>query len=292
MNAIKFLILLAFIAFANTSIAQGGDETPCQTDSLAILTDSIHWKIISNSLGKPSGVAATEITYQYNGFPGYPGAKWISCMSDWLEYTYPSNPDDSIVYRYQFTCNKKDTINLNLDIRRDNYCTVYLDGTVLLKDPVVFDPAYIDTGTLMQQTLLLDTCNHNIDIVVYNRNSFTGNNGFGLLAAGYLKSKHSALVPQTSECAGYKCVPTAVAEIQTHNGVMIYPNPANGIMYIDARNLNKNAGYVLMDITGKELIHSELIAGKINAIDMDALNAGLYLLKIDGMPGVNKIEKK
>lgn len=298
MSLPKLLILSLALGFPCAVHAQSeGEDLPCVTDSLAFVTNSTDWCITNNSIGKPNKVNATVILYQYNAFGNFPDARWISCTSDWTQNTNMSNPDDSIAYRYQFNSVQKDSINFDFTVRRDNYCTVYVDNQVLLKDPVIWVYGYYDAGALIKKTIWLDTGRHVIDIVVYNRNSFNGINGFGLLAAGYITAEANVLIPHISQCVTYSCNDTGTivrTDVQPdEKSVFVYPNPAkDDFVYIDIQGMDKNAGYTLCDMAGKVVLRSVYQPGKKNELDMSRLAGGMYLLKLDDSPGATRIVKQ
>jgi hypothetical protein len=64
----------------------------------------------------------------------------------------------------------------------------------------------------------------------------------------------------------------------------LFPNPSNGLLFLEAKNL-KNAEYQILDLTGKLLVKGQLINSEsIQPIDISGLSKGCYLFKIEGQP--------
>lgn len=83
------------------------------------------------------------------------------------------------------------------------------------------------------------------------------------------------------------CVNTSVAEPAFHN-VVVYPNPANSVLYINNNYLNGNYSATIYSLTGAEL----LTVKNKNEIDITSLSEGLYILTITTNSGtvIRKIE--
>ena len=60
--------------------------------------------------------------------------------------------------------------------------------------------------------------------------------------------------------------------------VVIYPNPANDVIYI--KGLDENDGYKIVDITGKVLLRGSAYNGE--AIDVTSLSSGVYFFQSNG----------
>jgi len=86
----------------------------------------------------------------------------------------------------------------------------------------------------------------------------------------------------TEEYTGPKLVDTAVDEISIQNQFRIYPNPANDHLNIEANN--QPVRVVFINMAGQEI----LSVSSSNSIDISALPAGNYLVKIEDVNG--KIE--
>ncbi len=201
---IKYFLFIIILIINTPAKAQTLLDS-CLTDSLPVLTIASQWKILSNSISAPSNVPSTQCTYQYLNLPAFPSAKWISCISSWTIFAYVTNPDDSISFRKEFRLCHYDTLNLKFTVKRDNYCTVYLDGLILLKDTPVWNTTYYDVGTLIDTIVYLNAGIHQLTITDYNRNSFTGTNGFGLLVGGFMKANNSTIIRDSSACTNVSC---------------------------------------------------------------------------------------
>lgn len=60
--------------------------------------------------------------------------------------------------------------------------------------------------------------------------------------------------------------------------VVVYPNPASNKLFITSNQSNNNSNYVITDLSGKNLLKGNVIEN--NFIDINELNAGMYLLNI------------
>ncbi len=87
--------------------------------------------------------------------------------------------------------------------------------------------------------------------------------------------------------------PTSIAENPANKNVTIYPNPANGILTIDAKEKSNAYTYYLMDISGK-ILKSGMFTGS-KKIDINNFADGVYMLRLADEYGgtvTNKIIKK
>jgi len=65
--------------------------------------------------------------------------------------------------------------------------------------------------------------------------------------------------------------------------VSIYPNPGNGIYYIDLANINEDVSIEILDITGRVILRTEIREEDIDDtqnIDLSAFDNGLYFIRI------------
>lgn len=69
--------------------------------------------------------------------------------------------------------------------------------------------------------------------------------------------------------------PNGIDEISV-SGLMIYPNPANEVLYI--QNLNGGSQYVVMDISGKVVLNQNSVSMN-SSIDISNLTPGVYILQ-------------
>ncbi len=79
----------------------------------------------------------------------------------------------------------------------------------------------------------------------------------------------------------------AAIEDGTDAGVLIYPNPASGQLFIQA-DFSKNTEYSILDITGRQIAQGILKAGK-NAIDVSNFDTGMYFVNINSLSINHKI---
>ncbi len=64
-------------------------------------------------------------------------------------------------------------------------------------------------------------------------------------------------------------------------GLSIYPNPANDVVYIDNTSADAIVGIKITDLTGKVVYENNSTNGTSNSIDISALSAGNYLIEIN-----------
>ena len=88
---------------------------------------------------------------------------------------------------------------------------------------------------------------------------------------------------------GTPLIITAIDEKQTKNVINLYPNPASDYIIIES-NLNSNAIFELMDLSGKS-IYEEKLENQKNEIDLKKLDSGIYLYRILNNGSVNKTGK-
>jgi len=63
--------------------------------------------------------------------------------------------------------------------------------------------------------------------------------------------------------------------------LLIYPNPSNGLVYINTQNTTENLQAIqLYDVLGKTILSSENLSAKQSTIDVSALSKGVYMIEI------------
>lgn len=72
----------------------------------------------------------------------------------------------------------------------------------------------------------------------------------------------------------------SVPEHAANNSITVYPNPAKDKLYITADASMEGKNYILYDIAGRQVLQGQLATGQ--AIDLGALQAGLYHLSLEG----------
>ena len=68
------------------------------------------------------------------------------------------------------------------------------------------------------------------------------------------------------------------------NSITLYPNPASGVLNVQLGNNVSAEGYTIYDVTGKQLTTGSL-NGNLSSINIEALAAGSYLIKVNGANG-------
>ncbi len=66
---------------------------------------------------------------------------------------------------------------------------------------------------------------------------------------------------------------------------VIYPNPANSVLFIKSENGLGNSKIVITDILGKTIIEKEISDLYQTSINIDELTSGVYLLQIKNDKG-------
>ncbi|MBI3511259.1 MAG: T9SS type A sorting domain-containing protein [Bacteroidetes bacterium] len=77
---------------------------------------------------------------------------------------------------------------------------------------------------------------------------------------------------------------SGIAENSAGNNFSLYPNPANGTVNLEMKNANENYAAVVTDISGREILPPIKFSGK-TSIDVAALNAGIYFVRISNEKG-------
>ncbi len=110
-----------------------------------------------------------------------------------------------------------------------------------------------------------------------------GGCGFATDLGGFNRSLVRTGEPMVLDVVCYNSCADCVVGLEENvlGSVSIFPNPSNGISYIDIENPN---GYTLrmnlVDITGKTVTENILLNSTRNEINTKNLNAGLYFLNI------------
>ncbi len=199
-------ILFIFLFQSNTVMSQAG----CVNDSMLFITNSIDWTLTSNSFGVPNNVPAFIAVPQLNTLPGLSSAQWINYQTSWTMNGIFNQPDDSAIFRYNFTTCQNDSITFDFLFRRDNYCTLMLDGSIIFTEPPTASNNNYFVGNNFLNTYYLAQGVHQFEIINYNTYPYTGSNGVGVIIGGYITSQLNSLVMNTPGCAGASCCITSM----------------------------------------------------------------------------------
>lgn len=89
----------------------------------------------------------------------------------------------------------------------------------------------------------------------------------------------------------YDAWPTSVKQVNTNNGVKVYPNPANNTLNISLNNVSDNGNIYLYDLTGKQVAGTTINKGNSTySINTIALPSGTYMIMIQN--GSNILSQK
>lgn len=86
--------------------------------------------------------------------------------------------------------------------------------------------------------------------------------------------------------------PLEVFEIVSDEGklITVYPNPNNGLLYIDFEDYNSPAEYTILDLNGRRVLSGKLTQHK-NVVDLQNLNSGVYLIQVEESSPVRIIKQ-
>lgn len=75
---------------------------------------------------------------------------------------------------------------------------------------------------------------------------------------------------------------TGITNYDYDQPINIYPNPASSFIMVDMQKANEEAGYVIIDASGREVLAGKLAPAAINTVILEELSAGIYIIKING----------
>lgn len=87
---------------------------------------------------------------------------------------------------------------------------------------------------------------------------------------------------------GNRSYPVSLTETTARSGIVLYPNPSNGIIYI--RSAVSNASIRIFNLEGKEVWSNDIMEGE-NVIDSKYLTTGIYLYHLQVKQEVIKTGK-
>ncbi len=82
--------------------------------------------------------------------------------------------------------------------------------------------------------------------------------------------------------------PVSIHQISPEDGVVVYPNPATGKLFVENK-LNKFNALTIMNTTGQIVLKQEM-KDKVNTVDISGVSAGVYYVILNGDKGA-KAEK-
>jgi len=86
--------------------------------------------------------------------------------------------------------------------------------------------------------------------------------------------------------------PLEVQEITSEDGklIKVYPNPNNGLLFIELEDNSAAVDYTILDLNGRRVLSGKLNQQK-NAVDLQYLKSGIYLIQIEGSNPVRIIKQ-
>lgn len=80
-------------------------------------------------------------------------------------------------------------------------------------------------------------------------------------------------------------------DVTKNNGIKIYPNPSNGVVNVSIENYSGNLNVEIYDINGRKVFYNTGNYSTDKAISLQGLQAGVYVLKLEGEDGLSHSEK-
>jgi len=82
--------------------------------------------------------------------------------------------------------------------------------------------------------------------------------------------------------------PTVLTEIHSDNGLNIYPNPSNGVIYLSVGNEDKIQSYTIYTVDGKMMYSStkrDQLGKNLFFIPTSSFKKGMYFVKVEMSEG-------
>jgi gliding motility-associated-like protein len=210
-------ILLAIIIMHIVKIA----NSQCTTSQINFETNMLDWTLIDNNISLPNNVAATVIppmniigVYWWDSTSA---GSWISCLNTGLHPTTGIGPNQSMKFRYNYKACGVDTLVISMLVFRDNYCNIYLDGTLVYSDPQVAPTNQINLNVGTTHTFYVPNSgtapvNHTIDFEIIENNVSYNQNGWGGKLSGTITSQSgdTSIVYNSVGCNNYTCCMSAL----------------------------------------------------------------------------------
>jgi gliding motility-associated-like protein len=210
LNFKKCLLLLVIILSQHfATLAQ------CTTNQLNFVTNS-DWILFSNNIGLPNNTPAKVIshlvipnTYWWDSTAA---GSWISCLNTGIHPTNGNQFNHAVRYRYTFKSCGDDSLRINMNFFRDNFCKIYLDNNLVFSDPQSqpTDQNNLNVGTTITKYITVSgsgLATHYLDFeiieydVAYNLNGWGGKMNGSLTSVG----NNNTLVLNTPACQNYTC---------------------------------------------------------------------------------------
>ena len=80
-------------------------------------------------------------------------------------------------------------------------------------------------------------------------------------------------------------------DVTKNKGIKIYPNPSNGVVNVSIENYSGNLNVEIYDINGRKVFSNTGNYSTDKAISLQGLQAGVYVLKLEGEDGLSHSEK-
>lgn len=188
----------------------------CLISQLNFQTNNTDWILLNNNISYPNGTYANIINpiniagvYWWDSTAS---GDWISCLGTGIHPTNGIGPNQSMTFRYEFTVCGYDTIDINMQVFRDNFCNLYVDNNLVFSDPQITPTNQINlnVGTF-HNFYIVNFTNvptiHSIDFEIIDFNILYSLNGWGGKLNGLLKSRSNSnsLISNNPACANVSC---------------------------------------------------------------------------------------
>jgi len=80
----------------------------------------------------------------------------------------------------------------------------------------------------------------------------------------------------------------AIGELETEEGIVVYPNPTDGVFHISFASELKDARMEITDVTGK-LVYTQDISSTLVKADLTQLSAGFYKVRVIHATGISMV---
>ena len=120
-----------------------------------------------------------------------------------------------------------------------------------------------------------------------NGNAILGETNQNYTAAQ--SGNYYVVVVDWNNCSGQSNtigITVGVGEVSPENAFIIYPNPANNIVFVE--KVKENSTYNLHNIIGSVVMKGDLKEGK-NSISLDGMAAGVYILEVKNKDKIERV---
>jgi large repetitive protein len=225
-----------------------------------------NWALLAADSVALTPINAKVIVPHTGWDPAPAGSAWVAHDPNSVGV---SQPGGTYTYGRDFVVSQLDlTMQLELIFMADDSGSVSINGQQVISNVY---PAYSDTSyALVPSTAFVLGTNH-IEVNVGNKSQTP--TGFVLSAV-------------LSSCDSAQSLVGAEPSTQARTGpaIMVFPNPTDGVLHVTGLPAHAKAQYRIIDTWGRVLLQSS-----IPDIDVHALAAGMYLLRVESAQGTRVV---